>query len=146
MVKKPKVPETEDQYVLNPDGTVTIVVDGDVWTMRRPKVGEYGKLRERLWALQDEKTVITDRHRMAAAEHAKELAKGDADPIEQVLAPRRAAREMAIELEELNNQWIREAFDLLADSPAPEATDIWPTWMRESGFISRLVEHWRSVP
>lgn len=134
----------DDGYSLLPDGRTRITLDSEDWLIRRPKIGEYRKLRERLWDLQDQKVTITARHRDIAAERAKEL-KGESEAV-QALDVRKRSRDLTAELEELNEQWIRETFDLLGDRPAPEAIDDWPTWLRESDFISTLVEHWRAVP
>lgn len=141
--KPDEVPE-DDRFDLMADGSVLVTLDGERRRLRRPKVGEYRKLRERLWDLQDDKVSITERHRDQAKERAEEL-KG-ATEVEQTMAVRQASRALTAELEALNEQWIREAFDMLGDKAAPEAVDDWPTWLRESDFVTRLVEHWRSVP
>lgn len=134
----------EDSFELLVDGRVSVVVDGEEWLLRRPKIGEFRKLRERIWETQDQKVIITDRFRKEAKAKAEELAK--ADEMTRTIESQRFGHRLTADLEELNEQWVREAFDLLAARPAPEAIDIWPTWLRESDFIGSLLEHWRAVP
>lgn len=145
MAKQQKQPEpVDDSYELRPNGIVIVTLDSEVHSLRRPKVGEYRKMRERLWDLQDEKVAITQRHRDEAEARAKDL-KGS-DEMVVTLDVRKRSRALTADLEELNEQWVREAFDVLADKPLVAGVDDWPTWLRESDFITVLVEHWRSVP
>jgi hypothetical protein len=134
--------QVPDGFELVPNGTARLVIDGEVWRLRRPKLGEYRKLRELLDARDD------DHLRLVASVPSVDRAPEDATAEEKVdytIAVRRRSRALGDEVTALNVRWLSEALTLLADRPPPPADD-WPSGMDETETISALVKHWRSVP
>lgn len=138
----PSAPAPPDGFELINNGTARLVVDGQVWRLRRPKLGEFRKLREAL----DERD---DAHLRIISEHRSEDKPADDADAEEKLAftlgARARGRAISEQVAALNVEWLGEALRLLCDREPP-AVDDWPAGMDESGTISALVSHWRSVP
>lgn len=137
-------PEIPDGIELHKDGTVTVTVDNARCRLRRPKLGEFRKLRERLRERDDE------RLRLLAAQAAdplpapEESAEGQ-EKLDYTLAVAARGRELNDAIAQLNIEWIREAMDMLArDTVLPE--DDWPSGMDSSETVQALADHWRAVP
>lgn len=135
-------PAPPDGFELVNNGTARLTIDGQVWRLRRPKLGEFRKLRESL----DERD---DAHlRIISAHQSDDKPADDADAEEKLaytLNARHRSRSLTEQVGALNVEWLTEALRLLCDREPPPA-DEWPAGMDESGTISALVSHWRSVP
>lgn len=135
----------EDEAVFAKDGTVIVRVEGETYRLRRPKTGEYRKLREGLHNLQDEITRLT-----AEASDGISGAPEDNATTEErmrfVMAQRGGGRELTDKAEQLSIDWLRQCFDTLADQPLPEGDDDLPVWLWAGDFTAELLGHWRERP
>lgn len=124
------------------DGTVRLFVDGDTIKLRRPKVGEFRKLRERAYEVADAKlNNLRDAVIEAPAQDAPQ-----AERLAHTMESRKANREMKAANEVLDQEWMAEAVDMLGDKALPEARDDWPVWLGSAALATQLFEHWQSVP
>lgn len=137
-------PEIPDGVELNKDGTVTITTDGSRCRLRRPKLGEFRKLRELLHEREDNRLRILAEQ--AAVETTKPEKDEDAETkLAYTLEVARRGRAVTDAMSELNITWLSAAIDMLAKDSAP-AVDDWPSGMDSSEFVAALVDHWRAVP
>lgn len=131
-----------DGFDLVNNGTARLTVGSEVWRLRRPKLGEFRKLRELLRDRDDERTALL------ARQEAGERPDKDAPADEKAaysLAVAQRSRELVDAVEALNVAWVTEALRTLADREPP-AVDDWPAGMETEEFIGALVAHWRTVP
>lgn len=134
--------QVPDGFELVSNGTARLVVNGDIWRLRRPKLGEYRKLRELLQERDDE------RIRLLGGQVRLEKPDDDAsaeDKTEYTLTLRHRARDLADKVADLDVAWVTEALTMLADHALPPVDD-WPAGMDSPEFIAGLVEHWRTLP
>lgn len=126
------------------DGTVAAVFGGVEYSLRRPTVGEYGKLKELRFAVQDESL----RNLKAAAEEAPDDLPDDAGQVarlEHTIAQREAQSKANDANEALERKWCAEVWTALGDRPLPPE-DEWPAWLGQVEIAQRLFAHWRTVP
>lgn len=131
-----------DGLELVKNGTARLVIDGELWKLRRPKLGEYRRLRELIEERDDARISL-----LAEIETPEKLP-DDATPAqkaERTIAIRRAARAIDAKVEELNRQWVASALRVLADHAPPDPDD-WPAGMDSVETIVALNNHWRSAP
>lgn len=134
--------QVPDGLELVKNGTARLFVDGEVWRLRRPKLGEYRKLRELLEERDDARIALLAE--MVPPEKMPDDA-SQADKAERTIAIRRAAREIDAKVEALNREWMAEALALLCDHDPPDP-DSWPAGMDSTETIIALNTHWRSAP
>ncbi len=136
-----------DGFTLRKDGTVLAVVDGDIYRLRRPKIGEYRKLCERRDEMSDD-LLRVGRDEQSAANALRELMEqaktGDVD-VEVLIAARNKLRESTAAAQELTPRWVGEVFELLGDRSLP-SEDERPSWFYDATLLPTLVNHWRTVP
>ena len=132
-----------DGFTMNKDGTCTLRVEGEMWRLRRARLGEFRKLREALRDRDDARMDLmaamaspTDRPDADAAPEAKAAYGRD-------LAAR--ARTLSDKVEDLDVQWVAMALKMLCDHDPPPR-DLWPAEMGTTEFVLELVKHWRTVP
>lgn len=128
--------EARDAEVLElkDDATVVLTFDGGSYRLRRPRLGEWNKLRELLYELQDEPL------RLAAAMPSPT---GDEEEDRRISVERN--RDALARLEDMRLGWIREAAGMLSDQPLPANDDL-PAWLADSDVVGELVTHWRKSP
>ncbi len=131
-----------DGIELRKDGSVRLQANGDGWRLRRPKLGEFRKLRELLNEANDDRLRIIAR--MGMPDKPGNDATAD-EKLEYTLAVSARSRQLEAEVLALNVAWIAEALRVLCDHDPPEPDD-WPSGMDSSDTIAELVQHWRSVP
>lgn len=136
-------PQVPDGFELIKDGTARLVIDGEVWRLRRPKVGEFRKLRELLQERDDEHVRVMAQ---AVADTSNVETKAEEDKVERTLAARAQQRQVALAVEDLNIGWVSEALRTLVMDKEPPPVDEWPSGMETLGFITTLIDHWRTVP
>lgn len=146
--KRTKQAEPEEQVPegvdLAPDGTVLLHVDGEVYRLRRPKVGEYRKLKERRSIVQDE--ALANLQKAAAAEPPPVKDEKDtAASLERALQQRTLQRAAGDANEQLERDWFAEVADMLCDRELPPQ-DEWPNWLGQADLAASLFQHWRTVP
>lgn len=150
--KGPEVPEGAE---FMGDGTLRVHIANERYTLRRPRVGEYKRLREYRYEVEDEKL---QNLRGALLPGEPEPAEGTdelrAQRLERTLATRRAGREAAVANEKLEAAWVRTVFEGdperrlegLCSRALPDDEDEWPLWLAQPDFATQLFNHWRSVP
>ncbi len=134
-----------DGFDLKPNGTALLLIDGQQWRIRRPKLGELRKLRDLMADRDDERwQVIADHNSVEVPDKPAEDA-----PMEDKRAFLRSQNRRATSLTDavvqLNIDWMVEAMTILADKPLPSPDD-WPSGMETFEMTAALFEHWRSVP
>lgn len=128
----------DEGVVLAPDGTIVFAFGADdVYTLRRPKIGEYKKLRERLMELasRDEATLRAWRKAVAAANSTL-----DDDGVGAAIDP-----SPGLELELSVIEWWGDVFAVLSDRPLPPGDEV-PVWLTEPTLASEVTAHWRTRP
>lgn len=136
-------PSVPDGLDLRKDGTVWLHIDGELWKLRRPKLGEFRAMRESLHDRDDEALRLTTVG-VAGFESLPPDA-SDEDKAARVLAIKVRQRQLDTAVRSLNVAWMAETLTTLADHPVPGSDD-WPSGMDEADAIAQLVQHWRSVP
>lgn len=119
----------EDAFEPQANGTVKFVIDGNAFTLRRPKVKQFRLLRE---------TLI-------------EVGGSDDDSVKAVdsgkLPPTLETAESREEKEDALLSWWRLVFDTLGDETGelPDNDDL-PTWLFDAAIIPKLLETWLRSP
>lgn len=117
---------------LKDDGTAALVIDGRALVIRRPKLGEFRKIRERLYEAQDAN--------MQQVESPTDDT--DAEARRAFLVALRAEGEAA---ENRYLEWLAEALTVLGVNDVPARDDL-PAWAAMPTLASQLMAHWRDVP
>lgn len=139
---KGRGPDVPDGIELHKDGTATLSIDNQRWRMRRPKLGEFRKIRELMHRREDE------RLRLIAENPAIDELDKDADTEAKLAYTNEVnerARGITDAIVELNIEWLTEVFTMLCDAEPPPPDD-WPSGLEQNDTIDRLVKHWREVP
>lgn len=139
-----KGPDVPDGFDLRPDGTILLHVDNDRWRLRRPKLGEFRKLREALQERDDQALRLTSARVASLPDKLPDDA-SQADKEERAVSVKQASRDFEESIRSLNVAWLANALTMLADSTPPEPDD-WPSGADEPDTIAQIVQHWRSVP
>lgn len=139
-----KGPDVPDGVELHKDGTVTIFTDGERLRLRRPKLGEFRKLRELLHEREDAHLRLLAEQAADRAEKPGEDASAD-DKLAFTMAINARSRALTDALNALNIEWVQAAMGMLAPGEVP-APDDWPSGMDSADFVAALVGHWRAVP
>lgn len=155
--KKPRaVAEGDDGFEMRRDGKCVLTVRGETFRFRRPRLGEFRDLREKLYERDDESLRLTAelndrvRERDAAAnpDGAGDEEKSQAERLQASLEAKKSLRELDRSVTALTEAWMVEALELLkededAELPPP---DDWPPEMADTTFVAELVSHWRHRP
>lgn len=144
-----------DGWEFHRNGTATAHVDHVRYRLRRPKAGEYRRLRESLEEVTD---AISDRAvelQARAAEIGKRAEEGQkaAEESGGVYLPssedraleRKLVREFRDEREAAYGDWMGEVFGLLCDQAVPAQDDL-PVWWTAEATATALFRHWQTVP
>lgn len=138
----------DDLFDPRPDGTIRLRIGGTEQVLRRPKIGEFRMLRERLADVTAhtveqiaEAAEAIGEHRAPAAIAERAEAQAASDARAEALA-----RSASIEADLLT--WWRSVYDLLGtnDSTLPANPDDYPTWFLGDGIVNECLQHWRLVP
>lgn len=128
------------------NGLVVAFIDGDRFLLRRPKAGEYRRMREDLEALQDDLSFVA----YEAQEQNKALVASVDDnerpPLEAELEIRRRNRDIVREGNSKRAEWVYTAFSKLGDKPLTDDRDEWPVWFGTDETIVALITHWQRRP
>lgn len=156
--KKPKaVADGDDGFEMRKDGKCVLTVRGETYRFRRPRLGEFRELREKLYERDDESLRLTAelndrvRERDAAANAANTddaEEKSQTERLQASLEAKKALRDLDRSVSALTEAWMVEALETLkededAELPGP---DDWPPEMAETSFVAELVNHWRHRP
>lgn len=136
-------PDVPDGIELHKDGTATLSIDNDRWRMRRPKLGEFRKLRELLHSREDERLRRLGEFGELPAAPAKDAPNDE--KVAYTAAVNAQQRAITDVMQDLNIDWLEQALTMLCEREPPPADD-WPSGMAESEMVTKLVEHWRAVP
>lgn len=133
-----------DSWEPQKNGTILCYIDGALFRLRRPKGGEYRRLREAVLEMRDR------------------VLKDVADKVRDAADPERTDDEKIADAFDEYDQdadilkWFRLVFnggDLdgknfrgLSDRSLPDDDDELPTWFLADKFIGEILDHWRSVP
>lgn len=129
---------------LHKDGTITAVLAGERYRLRRPKFGELRDLRERYNGIENEHLLLQADY----AEQAPERPGEDASKralAEYAIGVREAQVALGEKIEAKNGEWIRHAFALLG-AKLPDDVDEWESWLLVGETRGLLINHWRTVP
>lgn len=117
----------EDGVDFTPTGRIRFIIDGLVYTLRRPKLGEFRQYRERLTAMRD--TI-----------QARQKTDEPIDDIGMV------AEWLRVVFNGAPADDSYKPIHPLSDRPLPEDSDEWPTWMVGGDLATQMVQHWTAVP
>jgi hypothetical protein len=132
----------------NPDGTVAVVLISKTVTLRRPTMGEFIELRERLEAFEDESAplarevnalIVEGRTLNTVEERTSDRANEVADLI------RKKSREVRAMGEKTRVEFLTatlQTLDKKKEDPNPDdfPAEVFGDW------VADLIEHWRSRP
>lgn len=144
---------------LHKNGTVTVVIDADRFELRRPKAGEYRRLREQLEEINDEILVLADQTDTASGpireerEATKRLA--GADEIARIragittadqLEHRKRLRVFNAHVENKRGEWFRTVIQTLSPVALERPDEDLPNWFFTADISAELIRHWQAVP
>lgn len=138
---------TADHINMRANGTIRIVLDGEDYQLRRPKLGEYRRFREwfqretddAMAALEDSPVPDVEADPAAAAKaSAEQLA-----ALKELLSPK-ARRERESDI----FGWWREVVHVLSDAEhkLPDDDDELPAWILDKDLIRDVLNHWTERP
>lgn len=120
------------------NGTVSVDIGGETYTLRRPKMGE-------LWDFYDYREELSQSAQDQIKEMAQKLAELDEASDEFAEITRRMKdRRLAWHL--IAEPWLRRAFEDLGSKPLPENLDDAPPELASLKLASQILEFWRDVP
>lgn len=153
--KKPKaVADGDDGFEMRKDGKCVLTVRGETHRFRRPRLGEFRELREKLYERDDESLRLTAalndsvRARDDDAKPDDAAERSQSERLQESLEAKKALRDLDRAVSALTEAWMVDALELLkededAEIPPP---DDWPPEMAETSFVAELVNHWRHRP
>lgn len=120
------------------NGTIAVDIDGQTYTLKRPKMGQ-------LWEFFDLREALSNDAQSKIKAYAEELAEIDEDSdrgreIQDLLADRRFAFRF------MSEPWLRKAFEELGSKPLPENLDGAPSEFADPSLPSQILMFWREVP
>lgn len=125
----------EDKVELHENGGATLAFDGRTIRLRRPRIGEWRKLRQSLWDLQDEETRL--RAGLSAAPKS--------DEPEARAEWRSGLRSVNDQIEDQVCAWVCECVDVLGDGELPDQAEL-PGWFTNPGLVAELSRHFTRLP
>lgn len=123
----------------NPNGTVTIPIEGKDYELGRPKFRHLRHFRERISQISDAAQVTV----LSLAEEAAKHEEGSAEQeelLEQVRYISRHGYEITVW------PWLREVYEELGNAPLPESLDEAPSEIADMSLAMKILDHWRTVP
>jgi hypothetical protein len=125
----------------NPDGTITLIIDGTVRHLRRPKLKEFRYWSEQLRDLrkqaQEDTKLLSDMLERLADNPSEEEA-------EQL---QKEADEAAERRVEYSTPWTAGVVEQFSGKPMPDDTGEWPAWLAmDLSIPAKILSHWRTVP
>jgi hypothetical protein len=132
-----------DEVKLLPNGQIRLMVNGDLFLLRGPNMGQLRSYRVELIDLSKR---VAERA-TARAEQAKSIATGDTDAL-TVLASELGDDAEDEQLTEDTLALLRRMVaDLaVAGNRLPSSDDEMPSWAPNLGMLVQFVHHWRRVP
>jgi hypothetical protein len=135
----------------NPDGTISLTIDGTVRHLRRPKLREYRYWAEQLRDLAKEAQAEATRLVGLLDQLQKERASGSE---EEAKAAEEALASIQDELDEANKKrveystpWTSGVVAQFSEKPLPEDPDDWPSWLAlDVSIPSKILGHWKKSP
>lgn len=144
-----------DTIKLVKNGMVRVVVDGQVYRLRRPKMGGLRKLRELQGEVNDELSEAQadlQAAQVSAIQVAKEgdEAGGDVTArLDQVKAATRKVRDAVKVLNGVRDgrwpEWWALAFEITSIEKAAPPDDM-PGWAGDANIVRAVMEHWQTDP
>lgn len=149
---------------LRNNGTVGLSIDGRRFELKRPKVGEFARLRESYLRMLDELGEMAEddvarirviEERLEVLKPRRERTEGEPLTDDEEAEFRKLRAESRTILRDQQErashdrlQWFREAFDalVLRGGSLPQNDDDLEPWLAAADFQSKLVVHWMSVP
>lgn len=139
---------TEKDIDLKLNGTAIILIDEKKFSLRRPRMGEYRKLKEKLEEVSDsiaEKTAtLREQAPTLSSETGAQLNLSHEDRLLQ----RNLNRELTRFVEEQYREWYLMVLETLCSTYTTDAVadDDLPVWFSTSDVCVALIRHWQSVP
>ena len=139
----------------NPDGTISLVIDGTARHLRRPKLREYRYWSERLRDLAKEAQAEAARlvDLLDQLQQERKLAK-ESGTEEDEAAAEQSLQSIQDELDEANKKrveystpWTAGVVEQFSEKPLPEDPDDWPSWLAlDVSIPSKILGHWKKSP
>lgn len=143
-IELPEEAKQRQGFELHKNGTVTVFMNEERAVLRRPKVGEFRLLREKLEQAADEQGELALQIDADTAEQRERMtAKTDSQEDRRFVIKRQ--RELRDVADRGYVDWMAEALQLLGSGVAVNGDDL-PQWMATSGAVTQLVKHWQAVP
>lgn len=153
-----EVREVADEAVQfhDDDGTITCSVGGKRHRLRRPKLGEFRRLRETQVQIEDDVRAAADPFRDELSDLDRRAVEatedGRVDEARSLRDEWRTVNDKAlVEIEIVRARWVRSVFAVLSDIKLPEPDDDDPAadlepWMVSATLPAAFVYHWRHRP
>lgn len=122
----------------NDNGTISLTIGADTFTLRRPTIGRLFHYRERI-------SEISDEARTRLEVIIAELSELDDDD-ERAVEIRDEMGNHRRGFEWLVVPWLREVFDELGSAPLPENLDDAPAELTDMKLPTQIINFWRTVP
>lgn len=125
----------------NPDGTITLTIDGTVRHLRRPKLREFRHWSEQLRDLRKQAQADTQH----LSEMLERLAENPSE--EEAEQLQKEADEAAERRVEYSTPWTAGVVEQFSGKALPEDTGEWPAWLAmDLSIPAKILGHWRTVP
>jgi hypothetical protein len=147
-------PEDKEGMDLRPNGTVHLWIEGQKFRLRRPRAGEFRKLREMFQEVADEITDLSEtagefeRRLVERLEEARRTDPAARPTAEERQQDRTMSREMTERTETLMFGWWQGVLAELrvnTGHPIPDPDDM-PPWLGAIPSANMIIGHWRAVP
>ena len=120
------------------NGTVSVDIGGETYTLRRPKMGE-------LWEFYDYRDELSESAQAQIQEMARQAAELDEES-EEFRDLIRQIKDRRLSWRLMSEPWLRRAFEELGSKPLPENLDDAPPELTSLKLASQILEFWRDVP
>lgn len=120
------------------NGTISVDIDGNTYTLRRPTMGQ-------LWEFFDLRDELSDQATAKLREMTERLAslEDGSEEFNEVMA---TAKDRRFGFRYLSEPWLRKAFEELGSKPLPENLDDAPSELADPGLPNEILMFWREVP
>ncbi len=137
-----------DLFTLNADGTTTVHLMSKNVTLKRPTLGQFRALREKLEAAQDRATPQATELQNEAIDIQSEAAGASTEELAERLAAMRVkTRAVRQDAETMREMFFVEAIAMLnVKTDEVIDPDDFPPQVLADQWIAELIDHWRSRP
>lgn len=142
--------EHREGVQLKPSGAIVVYLDGEPHRLRRPRMREYRRLREKLQEAMDDMADLADEHdewqrALNTRSEARDVAGEPTVTADERAEQRKRGIALRDNRESFMLSWWLEVGRTLTDK-WPDDVDDLAVWMGESASSASILNHWRNLP